>query len=564
MKRTRSGPRSLKTGLSVTILICWLLPIVIVVTLAGALLNASYERSVQQELAAEAENALEQAAMRLGAAFEASKAVSYDGVVRNAYRKFRQDGDSAEFYRTVTDNLSQRFSREETVTAVFISFWEDVGLHPYIAGQQNRRLSVLTHYRSSAEEPILLAMREVDTDILLFENDGELYLCRNLLDSTFEPYASVVMQCDASALFRSLDAVRRLGETHVVIDERILLRPDGALEALSGDGAPEEGGERFSADMEGHSLVLSVKVGGYDIWSAMPSLRAAVLAVVLLVVPLLAVMLFLFRRLVTDPVQELVDATTRVQGGERGYVIDETPRSLEFQQLYGHFNTMSTELKNQFERSYQEQQALQQAKVKALQSQINPHFLNNTLEIIGWEARMAEDTRVSAMIEALSTMLDATLDRDGRGQIPLREEMSYVEAYLYIIKERLGDRLTVEKDISEALLDALVPRLILQPIVENAVEHDIATRRGGRLSIRGRRTNGNVELEVEHDGALTPEDKESVEQIVSMPVDREHIDTRVGLRNVRERLWLLYGDDGRLTVEETNRGTVLASVSFPV
>ena len=121
--------------------------------------------------------------------------------------------------------------------------------------------------------------------------------------------------------------------------------------------------------------------------------------------------------------------------------------------------------------------------MKALQSQINPHFLNNTLEIINWEARMAGDDRVSAMIEALSTMMGAVLDRDGRNQIPLKEELSYVDAYLFIINERLGGGLQVEREIEEEAAKIPVPRLILQPIVENAVEHDITPNRGGKLTL---------------------------------------------------------------------------------
>ena len=76
----------------------------------------------------------------------------------------------------------------------------------------------------------------------------------------------------------------------------------------------------------------------------------------------------------------------------------------------------------------------------ALQSQINPHFLNNTLEIINWEARLSDNRKVSAMIEALSTMLEATLNRKKRHMVALSEELSYVDAYLYIISQRLGER----------------------------------------------------------------------------------------------------------------------------
>lgn len=86
-----------------------------------------------------------------------------------------------------------------------------------------------------------------------------------------------------------------------------------------------------------------------------------------------------------------------MENGERGYVITAEAPNTEFRQLYSQFNAMSSELKSQFERLYLEQQALQQAKIRALQSQINPHFLNNTLEIINWEARLADNERVCSL-----------------------------------------------------------------------------------------------------------------------------------------------------------------------
>jgi sensor histidine kinase YesM len=281
------------------------------------------------------------------------------------------------------------------------------------------------------------------------------------------------------------------------------------------------------------------------------------------VLPLLGVMILLFRKHVTKPVEVLVDATARLQNGERGYQIEAVPKSREFQRIYRHFNSMSSELKHQFERSILEQQALQQARVKALQSQINPHFLNNTLEVINWEARLAGDERVSAMIEALSVMLNAALDRDGRGQIPLREELSYVDAYLYIIRERLGERLVIERDIDETMLDAIVPRLILQPLVENAVEHDLTARHGGRLCIRARRERDYIVLEAEHDGTLSAEDLQQIAQMLSSDVADTAISGQVGIRNVKQRLDLLYGERGRLTLGQSGDDRVLARVRFP-
>ena len=108
---------------------------------------------------------------------------------------------------------------------------------------------------------------------------------------------------------------------------------------------------------------------------------------------------------------------------------------------------MSGQLQSQFEHIYREELALRDARIMALQSQINPHFLNNTLEIINWEARMAGDVKVCGMLEALSTILTAAMDRDKRATVHLSQELMYVDAYLYIIKERLGKRLTVHKQI---------------------------------------------------------------------------------------------------------------------
>ena len=299
----------------------------------------------------------------------------------------------------------------------------------------------------------------------------------------------------------------------------------------------------------------------YSIWQANPWLIWVVLGTTLMVLPLLLVMILLFRRHVSKPVETLVQANLTVQSGQRGYAIDRRAPNTEFGTLYDHFNDMSTELKSQFERSYLEQQAAQRAQIKALQSQINPHFLNNTLEIINWEARLAGNDRVGAMIEALSTMLDAALDRDGRTQIPLKEEMSYVDAYLYIIRERLGEGLQVYKEIDDALLQQMIPRLILQPIVENAVEHDITERRGGRVWVRARLEGGRMLLEVEHDGRMSGEDLENVRRQLS---GEEVPGGSLGIRNVSRRLKLIYGEAGTLTLENTEAGTILARLIFPV
>lgn len=549
---------SLKAGLLATIVICWLAPIVTVVVLAGILLGNSYSQSVRQEMETAAENAMERVQTRLQDAMNDSKMVSYDGTVRSSYRSYMQESVGVVLYRSVSDYLTHRFSLDEKYKAVFINFWDKEIAQPYALCSNTAGYEVTLTFRDQTAS-ILEAMQEADTDIRFLLLDGELYMARNLLDSSFTPYATVVMMFDTQQVFEPLAELGTAGGVLADIDGcRFQLDAQG----LSAELPEEEPAHplTYSTSIDGHSFSVTIGMREYQLWRDNPWLPQVAAAAAALILPLLAVVIALFTRHVSGPIQILAQANRRVQSGQWGYQIDSPPPNVEFEKLYTHFNGMSMELQNQFERSRLEQQATQRAQIKALQSQINPHFLNNTLEIINWEARMADNEQVSAMIEALSTMLDAALDRGGRTQIPLREEMGYVDAYLYIIQERLGDGFHVYKEIDQTILDQAVPRLILQPIVENAVEHDITAHRGGSLWVRAFRRAARMILEVEHDGVMDEEDRERIQALLA---DGGELECGVGLRNVHQRLKLIYGDAASLEIGETESGTILARIDFP-
>ena len=171
------------------------------------------------------------------------------------------------------------------------------------------------------------------------------------------------------------------------------------------------------------------------------------------------------------------------------------------------------------------------------------------------------------MIDALSTMLNAAMDRDGRAVIALREELGYVDAYLYIIKERLGERLDIVKQIDEQLLDIPIPRLILQPLVENAVEHDISGQHRGKLVLRVYHEAERLFLDVEHNGVISERDGENIRQLLSGPPQHsEQVQKTgsVGLRNVNQRLRLLYGENSTLSIEQIGPEQILARIAMPL
>ena len=534
--------------------LCWLVPILLLLATFGILLEETYQRSARQELDGTAQFAMLQLKMELESAINDSKSVSYDGVIRSAYRSYRESRNKIALYHSLNDYLRDNFSRSGTYRAVFLAFWDEQinGVYAYGAGESG---SALIQDCRTATETILQIMRSEDTQTCFLLIHGNLYLTRNLLDSHFEPYASIVMMLRPSAFFSQLSVLGAAEDVQLQIDE-LCFRYDGENIVKEEE---KDGGYRYEEAVDGHPFRLRVEEAKYNAWKEHPELSWAAAGAALLVLPLLVLLWLLWRRHVGKPVETLVEANLKVQAGERGYEITEHAPNAEFETLFSHFNDMSSEMKEQFERSYLEQQASQRAQIKALQSQINPHFLNNTLEIINWEARMAGNDRVGAMIEALSTMLNAALDRDGRTQIALREELSYMDAYLYIIRERLGESFCVHKQIDESLLSRQVPRLILQPIAENAVEHDLARHGGGNLWLRVYRADHRLVLEVEHDGSMTEKDRE---RIADQLEGEGEISSSVGIRNVSKRLKLIYGKEGALSMDETDHGTILARISF--
>ena len=188
---------------------------------------------------------------------------------------------------------------------------------------------------------------------------------------------------------------------------------------------------------------------------------------------------------------------------------------------------------------------LAQAHVAALRMQLNPHFLFNTLHAIS--SLMDDDVkRARRMLVDLSDLLRLSLDSVGEQEVPLEQELAFLDRYLQIERVRFGDRLTVEIDVDENVLDAFVPNLILQPLVENALKHAVAPFAGpGHVAIRALRDGDALRIDVEDDGPGLPIPIASGDGIPASGDGAPLSGTArggLGLRNTRERLERLYGD----------------------
>ncbi len=191
------------------------------------------------------------------------------------------------------------------------------------------------------------------------------------------------------------------------------------------------------------------------------------------------------------------------------------------------------------------------AQLSALQRQIEPHFLFNALNAIAGTVREKRNEDAITMIVGLSEFLREVVKDSSRQQVPLAEEMEFVQKYLAIQKVRFAERLQLSVAVPEELYPAQVPRLILQPLVENAFKHGIAKRaQGGALRIAASRSSDRLTLRVYNDGP-----KLAVYQ---------HISTEgVGISNLRSRMESLYGDAFELSLCNQGPGGVEVSVSIP-
>ena len=185
----------------------------------------------------------------------------------------------------------------------------------------------------------------------------------------------------------------------------------------------------------------------------------------------------------------------------------------------------------------------QEAQLKMLRYQLNPHFLFNTLNAISTLILDNQNKKANHAVTRLSEFLRYTLDQDPMKKVTLRQEIEALDLYLGTERLRFGERLHLEYAIEEGALDALVPSLLLQPLLENSLKYAVSAREeGGSVRIEGRAREGLLELSVIDDGPGLRE---------GMPAGERR---GVGLRNTRERLAVLYGGNYRFAVLNTHPG----------
>ncbi|WP_042164446.1 sensor histidine kinase [Paenibacillus gorillae] len=268
--------------------------------------------------------------------------------------------------------------------------------------------------------------------------------------------------------------------------------------------------------------------------------------------------LYLLRIIVT-PLIRLVSITKIYEPGKQLDREDKLLRSDEFGILYGAFLKMMNRLDRSIEENYGMKIKQKENELATLHSQITPHLLYNTLDSIYWYALDSGNTEVGEMVKDLSRLLRIGLSK-GKSMITIAEEVEHVQAYSRLQMKRYPGQFEVFWHIDEDLTTYMTPKVILQPLVENAIFHSVSSMDGeGSIWIGVRCVDKEIQMTVEDNGFL-PVDMERLNHIVNGDTN----DKGYGIRNVHQRIQLHYGDQYRLRYERREGGGIVAIINLPM
>ena len=284
-----------------------------------------------------------------------------------------------------------------------------------------------------------------------------------------------------------------------------------------------------------------------------------VLTAIILVIVALLFSRFMARS-ITLPIQKLRDSMKKVQEGDFSFSDVVGDSKNEIGSLTKSFDVMTHRIHELMEQNVHEQEEKRKSELKALQSQINPHFLYNTLDSIIWMAEGKKNEEVVLMTASLARLLRQSISNEDE-VVPIANEVEYARGYLTIQKMRYKDKLEFQIEVDSSILYIPLIKLVLQPIIENAIYHGLKYKESkGLLIVKGFMKDGNAVLQVIDDGVGM--DEETLAHIYDKHKVNYH-SNGVGVYNVQKRLKLYYGEDYGITyTSELGKGTT-ATITIP-
>ena len=429
-KRLFGGIRhSLRAQIGLIVLLSYLTPVVLLGIFTGGFLLKRLENQTRAAVTSGAEQAWTLTEQKIERTLDLARDATYDGELTDTWQKWNDGtiGD-AEYMRLCRSYLDRKYSRESLLS--FAAFFpvKNPEMLRYIRGGTiggTGELQELT-------DTVRVMGEKLDTRCRFFRFGGQIYLVRNLLNLRMERFGMLILGINEERLFQPLTELGREWDAEVAIrlddcgDPEIDWKSAGT--GLTDDRKEKLYYTRLSGGEE-NGLDLRLTMDRRKQYNEVYSFRMLLLVMALLLVPIMIMIGIYLSRRIVKPLTLLSAASRRIEEGKLGATVPLNGED-ELGRLGRSFSQMSLRLKELIDKTYKEEIELKNAQILALQSRINPHFINNALEDINWQARIEGSESISSMVTSLSVLLNATMARQDRRLVTLREEREVAEAYI--------------------------------------------------------------------------------------------------------------------------------------
>lgn len=435
---------------------------------------------------------------------------------------------------------------------------------------------------ASSGQPLWVSTKEVEIEILAGRFKKHYFtLAQKIIDfNTLENYGYLMIDLDEVMLEQAYSSIQDDESVEVFIcdnDGRIISHSNKnkigesiinnpyASQVLAND----RGQVQYQAGIDRLAIYSTIDNSGWKIiktistdylYNEINRIERYLIIGGLLYGFLIILFMIFFSIRYTEPMFKMMGVIKRVEQGDLS-ARTTVKSNDEIGQLGHSLNRMIGEMQSLIDRLVKEEQEKKEVELEALHAQINPHFLYNTLNTIKWMAKIQGNKSVSKAITALIKLLRISTNL-GREMISLREELDYVKNYLVIQKLRFNEAITVDYFIEESCLDITVPKLILQPIVENSIIYGMEDEGSDlNIEIRSYKDGDKLIIEISDDG---PGIEQEILENILEPASNRNRFTRVGLNNVNQRIKLYCGNEYGLEIEtELGMGTTVI-ITLPI
>lgn len=492
-----------------------------------------------------------------------------DSSIQEYAQKIKTSHSDFDSY-TYTDYLTQRLqalaATENYITGVIFIDTE--------GNQTTTGTEAILMEKDEFEQVMAKTSEQKGGNIFIVPVEGGTYLLgarqlRATSNLSLEPLGTIVIRVNLNKLMERYASFLPKYEVNLMIKsgDRIVYRSDNLHEIEQSNFVFDNEVGYKIANVNGKKMFISYTTSQYTKWvyaNALPFesifqkvtfLRNVIITIFILLFFSVSIISMRIARNLTRPIEKLSARMKYVENGEFELEENDSADSLrmdEIGHLHKDFEIMIRKINTLIKENYTKQIIIKDTQIKALQAQINPHFLYNTLESINWLAKVNKQQSISRMVESLGTLLRSAISNK-ESVIALSEELCLLESYITIQKIRFEERLDFQMDIGDSYKGCRIPKLTLQPIVENSIQYGLENMLDVcKISVKAIQSSEGLDVTIEDNGPGI--EAEVLEKLKAGEVKPRGFG--IGLKNIDDRIRLIFGDQYGILVEsEAGRGT---------